>query len=156
MKRRMFIKKAAATAVGTVAFPTIVPSSVFGKNAPSNKINIGQIGFGRIARVHDVAETIKYEQAQFIAVCDIDKKRLLDGKKHIDNYYSKKTGNNKYSNVKMYDDYKEMLLNKEIDAVIISTPDHQHAEPAALAALSKRYLFAKTNFSYSHRRQIYE
>ncbi|MDD2512281.1 MAG: twin-arginine translocation signal domain-containing protein, partial [Proteiniphilum sp.] len=49
MKRRNFLKKATATAVGTVVFPTIVPSSVFGKNAPSNKINIGQIGFGRIA-----------------------------------------------------------------------------------------------------------
>ncbi|MDD3787123.1 MAG: Gfo/Idh/MocA family oxidoreductase [Petrimonas sp.] len=141
MERRMFIKKAAATAVGTVVFPTIVPSSVFGKNAPSNKINIGQIGCGRIARDHDIAETIRYGQAQFIAVCDVDKKRLLDGKKYIDDYYSKKTGNSKYSNVKMYDDYKEMLLNKDIDAVIISTPDHQHAEPAARAALAKKDIY---------------
>ncbi len=76
----MFIKKAAATAVGTVVFPTIVPSSLFGKNAPSNKINIGQIGFGRIARDHDMAETIKYDQAQFIAVCDVDKKRFMMGR----------------------------------------------------------------------------
>lgn len=141
MERRMFIKKAAATAVGTMVFPTIVPSTVFGKNAPSNKINIGQIGFGRIARDHDMAETIKYDQAQFIAVCDVDKKRLADGKKYIDDYYSKKTGNSKYSNARMYDDYKEMLLNKDIDAVIISTPDHQHAEPAALAALAKKDIY---------------
>ena len=77
MKRRMFLKKATATAVGTVVLPTIVPSSVFGKNAPSNKINIGQIGFGRIARDHDMAETIRYDQAQFIAVCDVDKKPIL-------------------------------------------------------------------------------
>jgi len=141
MRRRVFIKQATATAVGAVVFPTIVPSSVFGKNAPSNKINIGQIGFGRIARDHDVAETIKYDQAQFIAVCDVDKKRLLDGKKFIDDYYAKKTGSSKYSNVRMYDDYQEMLLNKDIDAVIISTPDHQHAEPAARAALAKKDIY---------------
>lgn len=141
MERRMFIKKATATAVGTMVFPTVVPSTVFGKNAPSNKINIGQIGFGRIARDHDVAETIKFDQARFIAVCDVDKKRLLDGKNHIDSYYAKKTGNNKYSNAKMYDDYKEMLLNKDIDAVIISTPDHWHAEPAARAALAKKDIY---------------
>lgn len=141
MERRMFIKKAAATAVGTVVFPTIVPSSLFGKNAPSNKINIGQIGFGRIARDHDMAETIKYDQAQFIAVCDVDKKRLLDGKKYIDSYYAKKTGNSKYSNARMYDDYQEMLLNKDIDAVIISTPDHWHSEPAARAALAKKDIY---------------
>lgn len=141
MKRRIFLKQAAATAVGTMVFPTVVPSTVFGKNAPSNKINIGQIGFGRIARDHDVAETIKFDQARFIAVCDVDKKRLLDGKNHIDSYYAKKTGNNKYSNAKMYDDYKEMLLNKDIDAVIISTPDHWHAEPAARAALAKKDIY---------------
>ena len=141
MERRMFIKKAAATAVGTAVFPTIVPSSLFGKNAPSNKINIGQIGFGRIARDHYMAETIKYGQAQFIAVCDVDKKRLLDGKKYIDNYYAKKTGNSNYSNARMYDDYQEMLLNKDIDAVIISTPDHWHSEPAARAALAKKDIY---------------
>jgi len=141
MKRRMFLKKATATAVGTVVLPTIVPSSVFGKNAPSNKINIGQIGFGRIARDHDMAETINYDQAQFIAVCDVDKKRLLDGKKYIDSYYAKKTGNSNYSNARMYDDYQEMLLNKDIDAVIISTPDHWHSEPAARAALAKKDVY---------------
>ena len=49
-----------ATLVSSFAisgFPTIVPSGIFGKNAPSNKINIGQIGFGRIAMTHDLAET---------------------------------------------------------------------------------------------------
>ncbi len=141
MKRRMFLKKATATAVGTVVLPTIIPSSVFGKNAPSNKINIGQIGFGRIARDHDMAETIRYDQAQFIAVCDVDKNRLIDGKKFIDRYYAKKTGNSNYSNARMYDDYQEMLLNKDIDAVIISTPDHWHSEPAARAALAKKDVY---------------
>ena len=141
MKRRMFLKKATATAVGTAVFPTIVPSSVFGKSAPSNKINIGQIGFGRIAQSHDMAETIRYDQAQFIAVCDVDKKRLQDGKKFIDSYYAKKTGKSNYSNAKMYDDYNELLLNKDIDAVIISTPDHWHSEPAARAALAKKDIY---------------
>ena len=106
MKRRNFLKNVTATAVGTAVFPTIVPVSVFGKNAPSNKINIGQIGVGRIARSHDIPETIPYEQAQFVAVCDVDKKRLLDGKKMIDGYYNKKTGKSNYSDVKMYDDYQ--------------------------------------------------
>lgn len=141
MNRRMFIKGATATAVGTVAFPTIVPASVFGKHAPSNKIQIGQIGCGRIARDHDMAETIKFEQAQFVAVCDVDSRRLLDGKKYVDDYYAKKTGNNNYSNVIMYDDYRKLLLNKDIDAVIISTPDHWHAEPAAMAALAKKDIY---------------
>lgn len=140
MERRMFIKKA-ATAVGTLVFPTIVPSSVFGKNAPSNKIHIGQIGCGRIARDHDMAETIKYDKAQFVAVCDVDSKRLADGKKYVDEYYAKKSGKSNFSNVRMYENYIDMLSDKNIDAVIISTPDHQHAEPAVRAALAKKDIY---------------
>lgn len=68
MERRKFIKNMAATTMGTIVMPTIIPSNVFGKNAPSNKIQIGQIGCGRIARDHDMPETIRYDQAQFVAV----------------------------------------------------------------------------------------
>ena len=63
MERRSFLKSAAATAAGTMIFPTIVPASVMGKNAPSNKLHIGQIGVGRIARSHDMAETFKIGRA---------------------------------------------------------------------------------------------
>jgi len=158
MKRRIFIKKATATAVGTVVFPAIVPSSVFGKNAPSNKIHIGQIGCGRIARDHDMAETIKYDKAQFVAVCDVDSKRLADGKKYVDEYYTKKTGKKSYSNAKIYENYLDLLSNKEIDAVIISTPDHWHAEPAIHAALAKKdiYLQKPTSLTVEEGRLLSE
>lgn len=141
MERRTFLRTTTATALGAIAVPTIVPSSVFGKNAPSNKINIGQIGCGRIARDHDIAETIKYDDARFIAVSDVDSNRLADGKKLIEDYYTKKTGSAGYVDVKMYEDYREMLMNPDIDAVIISTPDHQHAEPALRAALAKKDIY---------------
>ncbi len=141
MERRKFIKNMAATTVGAIVMPTIVPSSVFGKNAPSNKIQIGQIGCGRIARDHDMAETIRYEQAQFVAVCDVDSKRLAEGKKYVEDFYSKRTGKTTYSDVKMYEDYRELLSNKDIDAVIISTPDHWHAQPAIEAALAKKDIY---------------
>lgn len=141
MKRRNFLKKTAATAAGTMVIPTIVPSSVFGKNAPSNKINIGQIGCGRIARSHDMAETLKYDIARFVAVLDVDSKRMEDGKKLVEDYYNEKTGSNNAVDVKMYADYKEMLLNKDIDAVVISTPDHWHAQPAMEAALAGKDIY---------------
>ena len=44
MKRRKFIGKTALGTAAMVGFPSIVPANVLGKNAPSNKINIGQIG----------------------------------------------------------------------------------------------------------------
>ena len=93
MERREFLNKAIKTAALSIAVPTIVPSSVFGKNAPSNKINIGQIGCGRIARDHDMPGTWQHDMARIIAVCDLDRNRLEDGKKYVDGYYSKKMNN---------------------------------------------------------------
>ena len=53
VSRRSFLKIAAA-ASAVAGFPAIVPASVFGQMAPSNRINIGAIGVGRISRVHDL------------------------------------------------------------------------------------------------------
>ncbi|RYF72930.1 MAG: Gfo/Idh/MocA family oxidoreductase, partial [Cytophagaceae bacterium] len=126
LNRRTFLDvsvKAAAIAVG---FPTIVPSSVFGKNAPSNRINIGAIGTGRISRGHDMPGVWQYDNANIMAVCDLDSNRANDAKKLVNDYYSKKTGKD-YDGVKVYTDYRELLTNKDIDAVLVSTPDHWHA-----------------------------
>jgi myo-inositol 2-dehydrogenase / D-chiro-inositol 1-dehydrogenase len=139
MKRRSFLRNSVAATAGAVLIPTVVPSTVFGKSAPSNKIQIGQIGCGRIARIHDMAELLKYDQARYIAVCDLDKNRLADGKKLVEDAYSKNFGQS--PDVKMYDDYRELLLNKGIDAVVISTPDHWHAQPAIEAALAGKDIY---------------
>jgi len=141
MKRRNFIKKTAATAAGAMVIPTIVPSSVFGKSAPSNKINVGQIGCGRIARGHDLPGVWQYDTARVVAVSDVDSKRMADGKKLVEDHYNEKTGSNNTVDVRMYGDYKEMLLNTDIDAVVISTPDHWHSQPAIEAALAGKDIY---------------
>lgn len=141
MNRRKFLKNGTAATAGAFIVPTIVPSSVFGANAPGNRINVGQIGCGRIARDHDMAQTLKYEQARLVAVCDVDKKRMADGKKLVEEYYRDKTGSGKAVDVKMYADYKDMLADKDIDAVIISTPDHWHSQPAIEAALAGKDIY---------------
>ena len=156
MKRRDFIGKSIVGVVGAIAVPTIVPSSVFGKNAPSNKINVGQIGCGRIGREHDLPGTMQHDVARLVAVCDLDKNRMIDGKKLVEAYYTKKTGNANYVDVKMYDDYHDMLNNKDIDAVIISTPDHWHSQPALEAALAGKdvYLQKPTSLTIAEGRLL--
>ena len=75
VSRREFLSNSIKTAVGTsiaISFPSIVPASVFGKNAPSNRINVGAIGAGRISRVHDMPGVWRYDYAQIMAVCDLD------------------------------------------------------------------------------------
>lgn len=139
MKRRNFIEKC-ALAASAMSFPTIVPASVFGKNAPSNKIQIGQIGCGRIARDHDMPGVWQHEVARTIAVSDLDQNRMADGKSWVEKFYTEKLGS-KYMDVKMYEDYHDMLNNPEIDAVVISTPDHWHAQPAMEAVLAGKHVY---------------
>ncbi len=160
LTRRDFMKSstkgALAASLAISGFPTIVPASVFGKNAPSNKINIGQIGFGRISRGHDLPETMKNEMARVVGVVDVDRKRMEQGKAWIEDYYSKKTEQSNYMNVKTYDDYHEMLADKDIDAVIISTPDHWHAQPAMEAAYAGKdiYLQKPTSLTIEEGRML--
>jgi predicted dehydrogenase len=125
LNRRRFLKGGAALAA-SAAFPDIVPASVLGENAPSNRIHVGAVGVGRISRGHDMPGMWKYDDARIVAVCDLDAGRLQDGKRLVDDIYAKKTGK-PYSATRIFSDYKELLADKDIDAVVISTPDHQHA-----------------------------
>jgi predicted dehydrogenase len=78
---------------------------------------------------------------RIVAVADVDSKRAADGKKWIEDYYAKKTKKENYIDVKTYGDYRQMLQDKSIDAVIISTPDHWHAQPAMEAALAGKHIY---------------
>ena len=145
LTRRSLLKSAAV-----LGFPAIVPSSVFGRHAPSNRINVGAIGVGRISRGHDLPGIWKYDSARVIAVCDLDANRVELGQVLINAQYQTKDA------VLGYHNHHELLANKDIDAVVISTPDHQHAivavdavragkdvylqKPASLTIAEGRYL----------------
>jgi len=107
-------------------FPAIVPSSVFGATSPSNRINVGAIGVGRIARGHDLPGIWECDDARIVAVCDLDRRRMADAQTLVNGHYAGKTGK-PYDGVTGYASYRELLANKDVDAVVISTPDHWHA-----------------------------
>lgn len=154
INRRDFVKTAAAGSVAFAGFPSIVPSFVLGKDAPSNKINVGQIGCGRIAQTHDLPETFKHKNVRITALSDVDRKRLVGCKKLVEDWYVKRDGRN--PEVQTYDDYHELLENKDIDAVIISTPDHWHAQPAIEAALAGKHIYLQkpTSLTIEEGRQM--
>ena len=128
MGRRQFLATAGKGVVASsvvAGFPAIVPSSVFGATSPGNRINVGAIGTGRISRGHDLPGIWQHDIARVMAACDLDRKRMEDAKTLINGYYSKQTGK-PYDGVAGYTNYHDLLANKDVDAVVISTPDHWH------------------------------
>jgi myo-inositol 2-dehydrogenase/D-chiro-inositol 1-dehydrogenase len=135
INRRSFIKQSSFAAAGAFAAPAILSSKISGMSISANdKINVGVIGCGRIARGHDIPLTLTQDSARIVAVCDVDKWRMEDGKKLVEKLYLEKTGKDKFVDVKMYSDFRDLCSDKDIDAVILSTPDHWHAIPAIEAA----------------------
>ena len=135
--RRDLIRAGAAAAI---AFPAIVPARVLGANAPSKRVNVGAIGVGRISRIHDMKEVWQHADAHVAAVCDVDSKRAAAGARLVDETYAARLGK-AYSGTRTYADYRELLANPDIDAVLISTPDHQHARLAVDAVRAGKHVY---------------
>ena len=83
ISRRDFCRTVASGAVAAAA-PLIIPSRLLGgPEAPSNRIRVGHIGCGRIARVHDMPGVFKSGLADVVAVCDLDSARLQGGRELV-------------------------------------------------------------------------
>jgi predicted dehydrogenase len=134
----MMTRRAFAKAVAVAGFPAIIPAAVLGQDAPSNTIQVGQLGFGRIGRDMDVRGIIGCKGVKFVAVSDVDTKRMETGKAFINEVYAKQ---NTSVELKLYQDYREMLAQKDIDAISISTPDHWHSQPAVEAAFAGKDIY---------------
>ena len=145
--RRQFLKTSLAGAAGASMMPTIIPSSVLGADAPSNKIQIGQIGCGRIAHDMDMRGLLRQDRARIVAVCDLDSKRVQHAKEYVEGTYAKKAGSDKAVSVTTYGDFRELIKDGHVDAVAVSTPDHWHCEPVITAALAGKDIYVQKPLS---------
>jgi myo-inositol 2-dehydrogenase / D-chiro-inositol 1-dehydrogenase len=144
--RRNFLKTTAAVAAGTFMFPTIVPASVMGKSAPSNQINIGMIGTGRQAvNVNLKNGFLKLDNCRVVATNDVDRWRMNLATKVVNDAYLK--DGKGYSGVKEYGDYRDLINDKNVDAVMISTTDHWHAPATIAAALAGKHVCMEKAFT---------
>lgn len=147
MDRRNFIKAAAATAVA----PAIVPSSVFARPAPSDTLRFGCIGVGRQGQA-DMQELIYRgleAGARVTAVCDADSHRLQDAQWLAEKIYTLETGKDAAGTVAAYRDFRELLARKDLDGVLIVTPDFWHAAHAVAAAEAGKDIYLEKPLTYS-------
>jgi predicted dehydrogenase len=137
MNRREFLAGAATAAAAVTAF-TIVPSHVLGgpgKKAPSDKLNIAGIGLngmgqGDVASCHHAGENI-------VALCDVDKNVLnREGQK--------------YPKAQLHTDFRKMLESqKDIDAVLVATPDNNHAVVSIMAMKMGKHCHCQKPLAHS-------
>jgi predicted dehydrogenase len=137
--RRQFIGAAAA-----VAAPTIVPASVFGRPgrpAPADRINMALIGCGGQGN-SDMKRHMDLADVQMVAVCDVDAGHAEGAKKTVDDYYTKKK-ESEYKGCTVVKDFRELCARKDIDAVIVATPDHWHYLTAVEAIRNKKDVYGE-------------
>jgi len=128
--RRRFIRKATGAAIAAVGFPYVVSPSAMGKAgnvAASNRITVGFIGVGGHGRGMNLRSFLANADAQAVAVCDVDPNHLNIARDMV----NKKYGNNDCAT---YKDFREVIARNDIDAVVISTPDHWHVPISIMAA----------------------
>ncbi|MCC6444491.1 MAG: Gfo/Idh/MocA family oxidoreductase [Armatimonadetes bacterium] len=140
LSRREFIKSAAAA----VAVPMIVPASVMGAQGkpPSEKITLGFIGMGIMNRGH-LGGFLGYDDCQVLAVCDVDTTRREHSRKTVDGRYAKEREQGTYKGCAAYNDFRELVARKDIDAVVIGTPDHWHCIPAVEAMKAGKDIYCE-------------
>jgi predicted dehydrogenase len=119
MKRRSFLKSG-----GTVAAATILPSSVFGENAPSKQVTFGFVGTGGMGGAN-IGRVLKLagDGARILGVCDVDRFHCEGAAANV----NKARGN---KDCAMTGDFRELTRREDIDAIVVSTPDNWHALPA--------------------------
>ena len=117
--------------------PIVLPSTVLGRDgavAPSDRVTVGMIGMGRQAAQVNVVQFFGMPEVQVVAVCDVDAWRLENAKKQVDKAYARKANSGIYKGCLAYKDFRELLANRGIDAVMISAPDHWHV-PISMEAI---------------------
>src|ERR1700736_1385446 len=127
------------------AVPLFVPARLLGAEAPSNRLRVGQIGCGRIAQVHDVPAVLSSGLAYYVAVCDLDSRRVADSKAQVEAFDRQSAA--PAPQVRTFSDYRELLTQPDLDAVVISTPDHWHAQIAAAAVLAGKDVYLQKPFT---------
>ena len=144
--RRDFIRNSSLVGAGAFALPSIIPASVMGPNAPSGRINVGMIGTGRQA-IHANLKNgfLKLDNCRVVAVNDVDSWRMQLGEKTVNEAYS--AAGKSYSGVKSYGDYRELIADPEVDAVMISTTDHWHAPATIASALAGKHVCMEKAFT---------
>ncbi|MBM3335230.1 Gfo/Idh/MocA family oxidoreductase [Candidatus Sumerlaeota bacterium] len=135
--RSAFSRRDLMKGVAAVAAPYIISACARGRGrfvAPSERITLGMIGTGDHGTNHNLRGFLRQSDAEVVAVCDVDRERRETAKGIVEKEYAKALSKGSYKGCAAYGDFREIIARPDIDAVMVSTPDHWHVIPALMAA----------------------
>ncbi len=133
--RRGFLRTSAA-AGAAFAVPNIFLGRLFGAEAPSNRIHIGQIGCGSIADYYHFSHLKQMEDVRVVATCDAFKRRGEIMASRYNKHYGAEV-------TKAHNDFREILAREDVDAVVIAAHDHWHVPMAIAAAKAGKDIYCQ-------------
>ena len=146
LTRRDFLKVSALGAAGAVLMPSALaaaPKSAKKKSSANDTIGIGFIGLGQQA-MHLLAGFLTIDGVRVLAGCDVYDVKRARFEKRVKKYYAE---HGQKCKVDLYEDYQDLLARDDIDAVVIATPDHQHALIAIAACRAGKDVYLETRDS---------
>jgi predicted dehydrogenase len=146
LSRRQFVHTLAAGAAG---LPLLAdPLHAAGAKGPNDRITLGFIGVGTMGRGH-LAGFLHAPDVQVVAVCDVVAERREAARKMADDHYAARKAKGGYKGCAAHTDFRDLLARKDIDAVVIATPDHWHAIPCILAARAGKDIYCEKPLTHS-------
>ncbi len=142
--RRRFLKGALTAATA----PLVLPGHLWnarGDAAPNARLTLGFIGVGTQGR-HLLRSFLPHPDVQVVAVNDVDTTRRLHHQKLVEDFYSARQDKD-FKGCAEYKDFRELIARKDIDAVVIATPDHWHAYPVVAAAGAGKDIYCEKPLS---------
>jgi len=125
LTRRSLLRRT-VVAGAAAGLPSIVPFRILGADAPSKKITVGCIGMGNHGVHRNLNMLLQQADARVVAVCDVFKSRRESARDAVNAKYQDK-------GCTAHRDFREILTRKDVDTVMISTPDHWHALMSVMA-----------------------
>jgi predicted dehydrogenase len=136
--RRHFLKDTARLTLSTAALPSLVSASVLGRggaSGPSNRITIGCIGVGPQGQ-GDMGNFLNQKDARVVAVCDVKAEQRESARAAVNGRYGNK-------DCAVYNDFRELVGRKDIDACLVATPDHWHVLVALAAVRAGKDIYVE-------------
>jgi predicted dehydrogenase len=134
--RRSFLRSGLAGALAAGIAPRFLPARLLGAGAPSGKVTLGCIGVGAHGFGVNLNQFLQEDDCRIVAVCDVFANRRQRAREAVDRHHGG-------PGCAEFRDFRELLARKDIDAVVISTPDHWHVPMALLALAAGKAVFCE-------------